>query len=296
MNLEYWIFKRFLPQNVRCRSPKTILNYWIAFNDFARFIERPPLVSDLTDETIAAFMNWMNGPARGVCARSCNERAGRLKTFWRWAASRPQPELGRKLIDTWPTVGNFPVAVRQPRAWTENEMVRLFNACRQQRGLIGDIPAWRFFMTIYQFWWNAPERTTATFLLPVTALELDRALAIVPAEIRKGRFEVVWRLWPDTVEMLRMILPPHTKPRELVFGAMKLGTFYKRVDRMMVRASLPHDRYSKPHRMRVSHATWTEYNGGDAARALRHRDNRTKHRYIDPSLLKQDETKLFRPW
>lgn len=178
-------------------------------------------------------------------------------------------------------------------------MVKLFNACRMQRGDICGIPAWRWWMSLHGFLWCSGERIGATMAMRLEHLRLRDRVAILPASIRKGkRKPAVHHLWADLVEMLAMILPPHLPYRDLVFPWPKhKTTMYYYYGRILDQAGLPNDRYSKPHRMRVSRATWAYIAGDDPTRLLGHADSATTRKsYIDPSLLKQDESKLFRPW
>lgn len=292
--LRYWVFDRFLPQNLKARSPKTHYQYRVAFDDFERFLGRPATLEDLDDEVFAAFANWLHGPAREICARTTNERMGRLKTAWNWLARK-------RIVQQFPTVGRLPEPARVPQAWTEDQLVKLFNSCRRERGFIADIPAWRWWTAIHGWWWNTAARVEETLLLPTSALDLDRGVAIVAADIRKGRTRPrLYHLWGDTVAMLREIMPPKAKPRDRVFPWEKHpSSFYNAYTRILKRVDLPFDRYSKPHRMRVSRASWTKAMGGDATDALGHASEKTTRRhYLDPSLLRQDddERRLFRPW
>lgn len=292
-SLRRWIFDRYLPQNLRSRSPETPRQYGFAVNDFAELLGREPTLADLTDENLAAMIvHLLRRPVGEITA---NERAGRIKTFWNWAAKK------RKLtgVEEFPTFGRVAVPDKVPKAWREDELVKLFNACRHARGSIGGIPAWRWWITLHGWLWCTAERIGATLALRLDHLRIDDRVAVVPAELRKGkRRPAVYVLWPDLVEMLREILPPKVARREQVWPfPFHRTTFYNRYTRLLERAGLPTDRRSKPHAMRVSHATWTDLAGGDATRALGHRSPETTRKsYIDPTLAKQDETKLFRPW
>lgn len=193
----------------------------------------------------------------------------------------------------------MPVPEKIPRAWREDELVKLFNACRRQRGEICGIEAFRWWLTIHGFWWATSERIGATMALRLVDLRLDERLAVVPARIRKGKRQaMVYSLWPDLVEMLRAIMPPAGPPRDLVWPwPTHRTTFYHHYGKLLLMAGLPNDRAAKPHAMRVSHASWRQVIGEDATRALGHSDPAvTRRHYIDPTLAKQDESKLFRPW
>jgi integrase len=289
-NLRYWIFDRYLPTNLKVRDESTRGHYCRAVRDFGNYLGRDPELSDLSDDTLAGFINWLD--SRGLSRNTTNERFGRIRAFWNWAARK-------RVVDSFPTVGKLPVPERNPEAWRENELVRLFNGCRSQRGYIADIPAWRWWFTIHGFWWNTGERFAATLALRVADLRLDEGVVIVPAAVRKGKRKIgVYNLWPDLVAMLREMLPPKTGPRELVFPWDRhRTTFYNHYSAMLQRMNLPHDRYHKPHAMRVSHATWRHLAGDDASKALGHSDPATTDKsYLDKTLTRREQPKLFRPW
>lgn len=287
--LRSWIFDRFLPQNLRARDAKTHRQYRYAVNDFAEHLGREPALADLTDETVAAFVNYLL-TTRELAEITANERVGRIKTFWNWAARK-------RYVDQFPTLCRVPVPEKIPRAWREAELIKLFDACRMTGGEIAGIPAWRWWTSLHGWLWCTAERISATLALRVEHLDLDEQIAVVPASIRKGkRKAAVYRLWPDVVEMLRQVLAG--PKRELVFPwDLDPGSFYNHYNRILIRAGLPHDRTCKPHRIRVSHATWRYLAGDDPTKALGHSSPETTRKsYIDPTLIKQDESKLFRPW
>ena len=290
-NLRHWIFERYLPQNVRVRNERTKKNYRHAVNDLAELLGREPLLSDLNDETLTALIVHLLG-TRKVAEVTANERAARIRTFWTWAARK-------RVVELWPTFSLVPVPEKVPRAWREAEMVKLFNACRASRGEIGGVPAWRWWFTIHGWLWCTAARIGETLALRVEHLSLDEAVAVVPASIRKGKMKAAcYHLWPDLVEMLRMILPPHAPERELVWPwPLDITSFYGHYNRLLIRAGLPHDRTCKPQRMRVSHATWRHLAGDDATRALGHSSPETTRKsYLDPTICRPDERQLFRPW
>ena len=288
-----WIFTRFLPQNLKCRSPKTHAQYGFAVKHFGEFLGRKATLADLNDESLSGFIGYLLG-VRGQAEITANEEAGRIKTFWTWAAKK-------RVVDVFPTVARVPVPERLPRAWSPGELSRLFASCRQQQGSVAGIPAWRWWFTLHAWLWCSAERIEATLMLRVDHLRLDDAIAAVPACIRKGRRKAaVYSLWPDLVAMLREMLPPHGPERELVFPwPWDQVTFYNHYRRLLIRAGLPTDRDCKPHRMRVSHATHRHLAGGDATLALGHANPATTRKsYLDLTLIKamDKEPPLFRPW
>jgi len=289
--LREWIFGRFLPQNLKARSAKTHKQYRHAVNDFAEFLGREPTIDDLSDEVVASLANYLLAVPRSLAERTVNERVGRIKSFWNWAARK-------RVVQWFPTLQRIDEPEKTPRAWRREELARLFAACDRQPGMVGDVPAKRYWRTIHAWWWCTAERTSATLALRVEHLQLNECIARVPAAIRKGRKKsAVYHLWPDLIAMLWSILPPHTSPRQLVFyWPTDLVRFYHAYHRLLKGAGLDEHRVG-PHRMRVSHATWRYLAGDDATRALGHSDPATTIKsYIDPSLKRPDERQLFRPW
>lgn len=293
MSLRSLIFDRYIPQNLEIQSEKTVENYRLAYKLLGMFLGREPELPDLNDESFAAYMTWLLR-VRGLAAPTVNGYAEKLKAFWNWAAKK-------RIVEQFPTVGSLPEPEQLPIAWREDELIKIFNGCRSQRGFVGDVPAFRWWTTIHAWFWCTAERSGATFSLRVEHLNLSEGIARLPAEIRKGkRKPAAYHLWPDLVEMLRAMLPPFTKPRELVFdwdSHFDRGTFYNRYDKMLQRLNLPHDRKRKCHAMRISHASWLHVAGGDSTRALGHADPATTRKsYLDLTLDRPDECRLFLPW
>lgn len=289
--VRHLLFDRFIPLNLKIRDDLTRQHYRRALDNFAEYLGHDPLLADLNDESLTGFLAYLL-KTRQLAERTVNERAGRVRTFWTWAAKK-------RLVDQWPTFQLVDEPEKIPIAWRENELVRLFNACRMQRGEIEGIEAWRWWFTIHGFWWCTAERIGATLAMRVEHVWLAERVAVLPASIRKGRRKPgVYSLWADLVEMLRSILPPNGPSRELVFPWPKhKTTLYYHYGKLLKQAGLPHDRYCKPHKMRVSHASWRDLIGEDATKALGHSDPATTRKsYIDPTLGRNDETKLFRPW
>lgn len=149
---------------------------------------------------------------------------------------------------------------------------------------------------LFAFAWSTAERCGACLALRWEWVNLEAGIATIPASVRKGRRKnAVYHLWPEVVALLREIRLPE---RELVFPFdHSEGCYFYRYGRILERASLPNDRKSKTHSLRVSHATWCEINGGDASRALMHSSPETTRKsYIDARLLPSIESPLFVPW
>jgi integrase len=282
----------FFPLRLSIRAKNTRNQYAYACNDFAAVLGRRPTMADLSDDNLVRLTHYLLGPDRNLAERSANERVGRLKSLWNWLAKRGE-------LRTFPTVLPVPEPERIPRAWDTDQLRRLFLSFEEERGMIFGITAKVWWFTLHAWLWNTGERKGATFALRWEHLDLERAVATVPAKIRKGhRKSAVYWLWPQTVKLLAAFRHP---PREIVFplpgNAGSDDTFYHSYRRILRRAGLPDDRYSKMQAMRVSYATWLKAAGGDATTALMHSsDSVTRQHYLDPRLLADRKIQLFCPW
>src|SRR5689334_1413544 len=95
-NLRHWLFDRYIPSNLKIRDPRTVGHYRRVVENFAEFLGREPLLSDLDDDTAVAFLSWLLR-MKELAETTANERAGRLRAFWEWAARK-------KLVEQWPTL------------------------------------------------------------------------------------------------------------------------------------------------------------------------------------------------
>ena len=117
----------------------------------------------------------------------------------------------------------------------------------------------------------------------------------IPAEYRKGG--LVDRSYPlaqQTIELLEAI--PRSKPGPFTWPVDR-ATLYNRLNALLLRAGLPHDRGSKFHRLRRTTASHYKAAGGDAQWLLGHASAADTATYIDPRIVRQPSPPdlLFRP-
>lgn len=282
------LHESFFRVRVTIRSEHTRDQYRFSVNDFAEMLGRTPVGDDLTDDNLAALLNYLSDK-RGLAEITANERVGRLKTLWTWMAKRGH-------LSCFPTLARIPQPERIPRAWTAEELRRLFLSFQSEQGELCGIPACLWWMSSHAWLWCTGERKGATFLFRFEMLDWRSGVAVLPPEIRKGRRKsAVYQLWPDVIDLLREIRLPR---RELVWPwPYHPGTFYNHYERILKRAGLPHGRHHKTQAMRVSHATWLHAIGQDATAALGHSSpETTRASYLDLRIIRPAERPLFRPW
>lgn len=279
---------KYFPVNLSIASDKTTIQYRYALESFGEWLRHPACLADLQDDNLAAWMRWLVKDL-GLAAITANEKAGRIKALWTWLAKRG-------LVKTFPTIGRMAVPERIPQAWDEDQLRRLFSACRETTGTISGVPAGPWWLALHAIFWNTSERVGAVKLCEWDHLNWQTGWLMIPAECRKGgKKAAAYQLWPKTMDALKEIREP---ARKLVFPMPFCEvTFYNRYRKLLIRADLPHDRKSKTHRMRVSHATWIKAMGGNPSEDLGHESaETTRKHYLDPRFIKRDGPDLFKPW
>jgi len=277
----------YLPLRLRSRSRSTVRLYRHTFRKFDEFLARQARLSDLTDATVSRLLSWCR--EKDLSPRTANKLRDQLLAIWRFACRKG-------VLRMWPDVEPEPEPERVPQAWSQQQLSSLFTAIREAQGWIGKIRA--------NLWWNAlhlvlydtGERIGAVMQLAWDNVDLDSGWVRFPAETRKGgRRDRAYRVAPETIEALRLILVPwrddvFTWPYDSVY-------IYARYKRLLRRAGLPNDRTSMFHRMRRTTASLFEAAGGNATELLGHSSRAVTKKYLDPRLLNAPQAidKLPRP-
>lgn len=272
--LEHFFGDKFRPLFLRGRSERTIKLYLITLRAFEKYLGRPPLLADLTDDTVSRYLSWYR--ARPRSPLTTNRERNNLLAIWRFAARKGH-------LSHWPDVKREIEPHRVPRAWTEDEMQRLIRACAQEPGDVAGIPAGDWWVCLHHVAWDSGERISALMDATWDCIDFGGWLH-VPAEARKGkRADRIYRLSPDTLIWLKRILKPK---RLLVFPwALNRSYLWKRYEPILERAGLPTDRLSKFHRIRRSVASHYEARGGNATELLGHSARRVTESYLDPRIV-----------
>jgi integrase len=276
----------FLARNPRIRDDRTISHYRTTVGMFSRFLGRRARLSDLTEDSVSQLMVWI---VRNGCSPvTANHRRKNLVSLWNWLAKR-------NLVDTWPTVEKMTEPKRVPRAWTQEQLARLIDACRNMPGSInGYVPASDFWLAWHGVAWDTGARTSEMFAMKWSWLDRKNGILHVPAEVRKGkRNDAIYQLMPDTLEV---VLRLDQGADRIFFGIGHPTALWNRYTRLLKRAGLPTDRYCKPQKMRRTHASYLKISGGDPTGSLGHSsDAVTRASYLDPSICQSPPaSRLFR--
>jgi len=279
------VFSEYRQRRLLGRSPATLEKYWIEIRRFARFLQRTPKLSDLTDVTVARLLEeQLNSGASPYTVNKCRAC---LLAIWRFACRQGY-------LERWPEIDKLNEPQRTPRAWSQQQIGTLLRVCQEQQGMIGDVPAGQWWSTLHLVGWDTGERIGA--LLQLRWDDYERPWMYIPAEVRKGkRADRVFRLHPDTCAALERIRSPR---RRIIFPwPFAYNYLWPRYTKLLLQAGLPTDRQSKFHRIRKSLASHYEAAGGNATQLLGHSGRRTTKAYIDPTIVPQQHASdvLFRP-
>lgn len=269
------VVEQFIAQNPRVRDSRTVDHYRSTITKLSRFLGRSATLDDMTNETVYSFLT--NITQGGLAPATANHRRKNLVSLWNWLAKR-------RLVDRFPDVPKIPEPKRIPRAWTEEQIRRLVDACSTLPGTInGYCPASDWWLAFHGVAWDTGARTSEILALRWTWLDKESGVLHVPGEARKGGLsDAVYQLMPDTLEaVLRLDLGART----IFHGIGHRTAFWKRYATILKRAGLPVDRTNHPQKLRRSHASWLKRSGGDPTASLGHSsDAVTRASYLDPSV------------
>ena len=288
--LDHVFFKLYLPERMTITTDSTIAQYARALRLFGEFLGRPAKGEHLRDNTVGQFMRWLID-VQGVKATTANGYSKQIRALWNWMAKK-------RLVKLFPTISKMPEPECTPTAWSKSDVGKLFRACRESTGCIRGIPASDYWTAFHYILWDTGERTGAMLELRWEWVDLKTGHLSVPGEYRKGRKQsMIYRLKPETVNALKAILLPE---REVIFDVAKWRNHFHTAYRLLVkRAGLPYVRGKcGPQKMRRTFASFIEAAGGNATKALRHRDRRvTEDSYLDPRItdVESENLKLFPP-
>jgi integrase len=279
----------YRPHKLAYSAESTIYQYRLNLRRFRDFLEREPLVTDLRDALVTECTGWIMAK-QGLSAGSASKFRDNVCALWRFLARKG-------VIATWPDVDQVPEPVRIPRAWTRDELARLWAYLRLMPGELCGVPASDWFLSLHSVLWDSGERIGALLLTEWPQVDLAGGWIWVKAEARKGRLaDKLYKLHPQTTEWLARIQSP---ARKLVwpwpYNREYLWTLYGGI---LARAGLPCDREHKFHCMRRSVGSHAAAAGGNAQQMLGHADgSTTREHYLDPRITRPPGPCdiLFRP-
>ena len=265
----------YVPLRLRGRSPNSVRLLNHAIRQFSRFLGRDAVLADFDDLTVSQYLTERG---RHLSPYSVERERSGLLAMWRLAADR-------RLVDTRPCVQAELLPERTPRAFTVDELGRLFDSCQAEKGYIGPIPAGVFFVALAAALYESGERVAAMLATPRECWAAP--FLRVPAGIRKGRrVERIYELTTDTAALVDTVAKhPHATVFHWPHDSSMIYYHWERITR---RAGLGGGRDTKFHCLRRTTASHLAAACGvDAAtRYLSHSSDRvTRRSYIDPRIV-----------
>lgn len=265
-------------QRLRGKSEGQKNNHRIALRHFAKFLGRPALLSDLTDENVGDVMQWLVD--NGRAPRTANKFKDCICAQWDFYKRKGIDE-----IKTWPSVENLPVPERVPQCWSEKQLSSLFRAIVNQRGFIDDVPAPTWWCGFVAVIYDTGERRYPVEHLPEGDVDLRDGKILFRAEHRKGKTrDLIRPIHPDTIAILSTMVRG-TPEAPLFRKPFCTATLYNRYKAILRQAGLSCDRSSMFHKIRKTTASFFESAGGNATDLLDHSSRRVTLRYLDPSVV-----------
>lgn len=244
-----------------------------AVRAFAAWLNREPILADLTKMQVIAFLRAY---AADHSPATANSKRSALLTLWRAAAEEgylPQP----------PRIEKLRAPERLPVVWTLAEMRQLLDAAELVEGEWHDVPTrlcWRFGLLCL---WDSAARIGELLTAELTDVDLTAGTWYAPANHRKGRrADKLYRLHGDTLAAIRESL---AWPRKLLWPfPHKRGQVWRHFERLLLLAGLPSGAKRKFHCVRRTAETYAAAERGDAwaAEVVGHSLSVARASYINP--------------
>jgi integrase len=261
----------YVPLKLRGRSPESVRLLRHAIRQFSLHLGRDATLEDFDDLTVSQFLAVR---ASKLSPNSvARERSG-LLALWNLAQARG-------LLRLRPLVAPELIPEQTPRAFTADELGRLWTSCGQVRGWVGPVPAPVWFQALLGVLFYSGERITA--VLRVEKEAWQRPWLAVPAEARKGSRKPATYQLPDHVADLIDQVSRHDQP-QLFFWPASDTALRERWKVITRRAGLGDGPEVQFHALRRSFASHVQAAGGSARDALGHSSEKVTRRYLDPRI------------
>lgn len=273
------LYESYRVRRLRKASDGTRNKFCVVLNHFESAIGRTAFLADLNEPQFFSVLDhWaqiLGSP------HTANGYGAKIMALWRFACRRGW-------LQEWPESDwQLHAPRRVPKAWTKEQLARLFTQLSKETGYIGGIDAAGWWLCLHHVLLDTAERIGAVLSLRWEDVDLSARSILIRGECRKGDADdrPYW-LHEDTVTGLAAIREP---ARERVFPlCISRSALWLRYKKILEKAGLPTGRESKFHRMRRTVASHVAAQKGKAAatEALDHSDGRVTEAYLDPSIFK----------
>jgi integrase len=275
MTLSTFLHSIYVPLRLRGRSHNSVRLLNHAIRQFSKYLRRDAVLEDFDDLTVSQFLSHRGAKLSPYSVE--RERSG-LLALWRLAADR-------RLVETRPCVQAELLPERTPRAFTVEELERLYAAAETTPGYIGPVKASAWWPAVIMTLYETGERIEAALHIPRECYSAP--FLRVPAGIRKGRrVERVFELTAATCQLVD-VAARHDEPTLFLWPMDRSGV-YNHFKKITARAGLGTGREVMFHCLRrttASHLAAATGSVDAATKYLGHSSDRvTRRSYIDPRI------------
>lgn len=255
---------------------------------FAKYLGRPPILDDLTNERVSGFMAWILNVRGGSMSTTNNSRRN-LVSLWNYARKRG---LVTAKPDDCESIREHR---KLPKAWTVEEVGRIIRAARQQTSpKVGmTYPAYVFFPALILVGYDTGLRVNSLLSIRRADWRSERREITAEAEFAKTAVAQTFIVSQQTAEAIQaMLAETHLEmsndvlPEFLFHWPIRKDAIHEHFRSILTRAGLYEKGEDTWHRLRKSCATHlTAAIGIEAAsRQLGHSSVEMTRRYVDPRL------------
>lgn len=291
MTLQDLLVDRYAP--LHNLSERSIELFTHSVNRFQDFLEREPLVEDLTDLNVSKFCRWRSvTPHRNRLPRPATVRKD-LAHLTSLANHAAKKRLLAEFLDLPANIVRVPET--PPSAYTAEDVAAIVREARKVERGIGPIPGSWFWPTLVLSCWYTGERIGGHLGIRWQTVDLAHGQLTFLGEYRKGQTKTITRMIPP--QMVELLSIGRREADRLVWPWNEYRTcktsIYNSFKAIVGRAGV------KPrgfHAIRKASGSYVMAGGGNATEHLGHTNERTtRQHYVDPRIVPQADVLQYLP-
>lgn len=261
-SLLHFLETSYKPRRLKGSTRHTLRKYKTAVHRFAKFLEEVPTFDHLDDELLVEWIDSMTS-VDDLAVATAESYAQHIRSLWTFAWKKGYVELG-------PTTKRQHGHQREPIAYSEAEVQRLFETVRSLEGRVRNTPACNWWFALALVLYYTGTRVGAALSLRWEDVNEDDQTVLIRADRQKTGKELRRRVSPATMEAIRKL---KNGGGQLVFDwPLSRDRFHSKSREIFLHAGFPDDRRYRWHGLRRTHGTLVAARLGDfaAAESLQH--------------------------